>query len=50
MIVCRIHYTLPDGTEDSIVIRAETDAELIAIAHAEVAKRNATNPWSEDLS
>lgn len=39
----RIHYTLPDGTEDSIVIRAATIEALQAIAFAEVSKRGGTD-------
>ncbi len=45
-MVVRIHFTWPDGTDDSIVLSG-TFEEIRDMAHAEVARRNATNPWSE---
>ena len=46
----RIHYTLPDGSEDSVVLSADSLDELGEIARKFVASRNATNPWSEELT
>lgn len=45
----RIHYTLPGGYEDSIVLEADTIEELREAAQRAVADRNATDPWSEVL-
>jgi hypothetical protein len=45
----KIHYTLPKGEEDSLVIEADTIEELQVIAKNEVEKRNAKNPWSEKI-
>lgn len=46
----RIHYTLPDGSNDSVVISASTVEELRELAQAAVASRNGANPWSEELA
>lgn len=48
-MIVRIHYTLPNGTEDSIVIAEETVEAIREVAAREVERRNATNPWSEVL-
>ena len=45
----KIHYTLPDGSDDSIVISGETTDEIREKADAELAKRGGTDPWSEEL-
>ena len=46
----RIHYTLPDGTEDSVVLSAITVEKLRAKADEFLAARNATDPWSEEVT
>ena len=48
-IKVRIHFTLPDNSEDSLDIEADTIEEIRERAAQEVSKRNATNPWSEEL-
>lgn len=45
----RIHYTLPDGSNDSLVLETDTIEELQEQAAHEVTKRNATDFWSEPL-
>lgn len=45
----RIHYTLPDGTEDAVVLSGDTVEEIREKANYEVSKRKATNAWSEEL-
>lgn len=45
----RIHFTYPDGTEDSIVLSGDSFEEIRAQADAELERRSATNPWSEIL-
>ena len=45
----RIHYTLPDGTEDSLVLTGALD-DLRSRARAEVDARGGANEWSEMLS
>lgn len=45
----RIHYTLADGTEDSVVVSGDTIEEVREQAHSEVARRGGTDPWSEEL-
>ena len=45
----RIHYTLPDGSEDSAVLTGTLD-DLRVRARAEVNLRGGTNEWSEVLS
>lgn len=44
----RIHYTLPDGFEDFLELEGTLE-EIREQAAAEIKKRNATNPWSEQL-
>lgn len=46
----RIHYTLPNGAEDSIVLSGETVEDIREQADREVAARGATNPWSEVIT
>ncbi len=48
-MTARIHFTWPDGTEDSIVLSGTVE-EIREQAQTEVAQRNATNPWSEILA
>ena len=45
----RIHYTLPDGVEDSLVLTGTLD-DLRTRARAEVDARGGTDEWSEVLS
>lgn len=45
----RIHFTLPNGTEDSIVVVGETIQDIQQTAIAEVANRGGTNEWSEQI-
>ena len=44
----RIHYTLPDGAEDSLVLTGTLD-DLRTRARAEVDARGGTDEWSEVL-
>ena len=46
----KIHFDLPDGTEDSIVLSGETAEEIRDKAVAELWKRGGKNPWSEEVS
>lgn len=48
-MIYRIHYTLTDGTEDSIVCSGETIADIRELAEEEVSRRRGANPWSEVL-
>ena len=43
----RIHYALPDGSDDSTVVSGETIEEIQAAAQAAVAERCGSDPWSE---
>lgn len=45
----RIHYTLSDGSEDSIVLSGETVDEIRERAQEAVAARGGRDPWSEQL-
>lgn len=47
-MIARIHYTLFDGSEDSIVLEGSFE-DIRERAHAEVEKRNGSDPWSEIL-
>ena len=42
----RTHFTWPDGTQDDIVLEADTDEELKEKIDAEMAQRNATYGFS----
>ena len=44
-----IHFTLPSGDEDFIVLEGETVDELREMADREVEKRGGTDPWSVPL-
>ena len=46
----RIHYTLPDGSDDSTVVAGETIEEIQAAAQQVVAQRCGSDPWSEPVS
>ncbi len=45
-----IHFTLPSGDEDFIVLEGETVDELREMADCEIEKRGGTDPWSVPLS
>jgi len=45
----RIHYTLPDGSEDSITIEGDTLDDIRSRAALEVTRRNGRDPWSEEI-
>lgn len=45
----RIHYKLEDGSEDSLVIEGDSLDEICDKASVELKKRNAKDPWSEEL-
>lgn len=45
----RIHFTWPNGDEDSFVVSGDTIEECQQKAHEELAKRSGGNPWSEEL-
>ena len=46
----RIHYTLPDGSDDSTVVAGETIEEIQAAAQQVVAERCGSDPWSEPVT
>lgn len=46
----RIHYTLADGSEDSILILGGSIEGIRKRAAEEVENRGATNAWSEEVS
>ena len=43
----RIHFDLPDGSSDSVLVTGETVEEIREKSQAELAKRGGINPWSE---
>jgi hypothetical protein len=45
----RIHFTLKDGTEDSVVVSGDTIEEIREKAEKEVSSRGGLDPWSESL-
>lgn len=45
----RIHFTWPDGTQDSVIVSGDTIEEVREKAQEAVASRNATDPWSEEI-
>ena len=45
-----IHYTLADGTEDSIILTAETIEEIQQQAAVELVRRGGQDPWSEEIT
>ena len=49
MLVFKIHYTLPDGSEDWIIITGHDIEDIRAQAKEVVESRSATFPWSEEL-
>ena len=48
-MIVKIHYTLPDGTEDNLVLSGSIE-EIREQAALEVDARNGTNPWPEVLA
>jgi hypothetical protein len=46
----RIHFTLTDGTDDSVVIDGDTIPEVQMKATQAVESRGGTDPWSEELT
>lgn len=46
----RIHYTLADGSEDSMLISGGSIEGIQKRAAEEIDKRGAVNPWSEKVS
>jgi hypothetical protein len=49
MMTFRIHYTLADGSEDSVVVSGDSIDEIREAATLEVEKRGGSDPWSEEL-
>jgi len=47
MMRYKIHYTLADGSEDSIIVEGDTIEEVRDRANAEVSARGGRDPWSE---
>jgi hypothetical protein len=45
----RIHYTLPDGSEDSIIISGQTIEDIRKKAAIELKNRGGEDPLSEEL-
>ena len=45
----KIHFTWPDGTDDSFTVAGDDLDDLIREAHQGVADRNGENPWSEEM-
>ncbi len=45
----RIHYTLKDGSEDSIVVEGESHEEIREKADIMLEERGGKDPWSEEL-
>jgi hypothetical protein len=43
----KINYTLPNGTEDYIIINGDTVEEIIKASEMELSKRGGSDPWSE---
>lgn len=43
----RTHFTLPDGSTDSVVLHADSIDELQAQAREAVDSRGGTDEWSE---
>ena len=41
-----IHYTLPGGSEDSVILEADTVDRLRDMADAHVARVGGFDPWS----
>ena len=45
----RIHFTLKDGSDDSVDLTGETIEEIQEMALAETSKRGAAYAWSEEV-
>ncbi len=46
----RIHFEYADGTEDYFDVEGETVEDIRNNSNAELERRGASNPWSEELS
>jgi hypothetical protein len=46
----RIHFTLADGTEDSIVVSGGSIDAIRKRADEEISIRGGRDPWSEEVS
>ncbi len=44
-----VHYTLPSGNEESVIIEGDSVEEIRTKANVEVEKRNGVDPWSVNL-
>jgi hypothetical protein len=49
MLTFKIHFTLPDGTEDYVAIQGEDMDDLREKARDTVESRRGTDPWSEQI-
>lgn len=45
----KVHFEYADGTEDSVILEADTIEQIREQANYEVNKRNGLNPWSEEI-
>ena len=45
----RIHFTLADGSEDSVTVSGGSIEAIRERANVEVAKRGGRDPWSEEV-
>lgn len=45
----RIHFTLADGSEDSVIVSGDTIEEVRESAAYQVDIRGGRDPWSEEL-
>jgi len=46
----KIHFELPDGTEDSVILEGDELEEIRVQAMKEISKRNGKNYWSEEMT
>lgn len=46
----KIHFTLPDDTEDFVVIEGDTLEAVRDTAREQISLRGGINPWSEKLN
>ena len=46
----RINFTLPDGSQDSIIVEGKDEEEIREKSDNEVRERIGRDPWSEQLS
>ena len=47
--VYEIHYTLKDGSEDHVVLRAGTISRLMELAEQHLARVGGKDPWSKEI-